>query len=100
MALTRDWQKSLRMGFAKGTQHNLKMQETKFKQFCKRYQLTAFPASVHTICLFAQHLAYSLAPVESIANYIHGIKTLHSILELDIRPFEHKKVHLTLRGLR
>lgn len=51
------------------------------------------------LCLFAQFLSKTFKAVTSVRNYISGIHTLHSLLDLTCPAFGSLELKLTLRGL-
>ena len=91
---------SIRKGFADSTRKNLAIQRCRYIAFCNRYARKPFPASLDTLCLYAQYLAQTFKSVDAIQNYIQGIKTLHSLKGFSTSCFEHKVLSILLRGLR
>lgn len=86
--------------FAEGTKRNRKTQWKSYLLFCTYFDLHPLPCDIDTICLYAQFLSRSFKSVESIMNYVCGVKVLHLILEL---PFEHLDsfyFKLFVRGLK
>ena len=67
--------------------------------FCLHFHLCFLPTSTLTLRLYAQFLSRSFKSVDSIRNYISGIKTLHSLVGLDTSHFSDFILSLTLRGL-
>ena len=91
---------SFRAGFADSTKKNLAIQKAKYVAFCNKYARRSFPASLDTLCLYAQHLAQSFKSVDAISNYIMGIRTLHALKGFSTTHFDHKVLSILLRGLR
>lgn len=51
------------------------------------------------MCLYAQFLSRSFKAVDSIRNYISGVRTLHSLLGLPFQAKDSIELKLTLKGL-
>ena len=60
--------------YTKGTIKNLLSQWKALARFCKKYDIDEWPLKEHTVCLFAQYLAYSFHSARSVRNYINGVK--------------------------
>ena len=67
--------------------------------FCAYFNLQELPAKVETLCLYVQFLSRSFRSVESIRNYLSGIKTLHLMLDLDFPKDNTLQLNLLLRGI-
>ena len=67
---------------------------------CIYFQFKSLPASIECLCLYAQFLSRTFKAVQSIQNYISGIKTLHSMLEVTFIAKDSIDLKLTLRGLK
>lgn len=91
---------SLNSAHAPGTRKNLKTQWKAFFLFCQYYNLKKLPCDVNTICLFAQFLSRSFKSVESIRNYLSGVKILHLLLDLPFPHFETFYFKLFIKGLK
>ena len=50
-------------------------------------------------CLYAQFLNRSFRSVQSIRNYLSGVKTLHKILEIEYSTSNMFQLNLLLRGI-
>ena len=98
--LQKDLQLTKNRAYAEGTQKNLHVQWNSFMEFCRHFQLCHLPASVNTLCLYAQYLSYRMSSVESIRNYLHGVKLLHLFAGLDFPHLDNFVVKLVLRGLK
>ncbi|MCG8075263.1 MAG: hypothetical protein JAY75_03350 [Candidatus Thiodiazotropha taylori] len=97
--LQKEVRDSVRAAFAEGTSKNLKVQWKSYFLFCKFYGQKPIPTSTETLCLYGQFLSRSFKSVESIKNYISGVKTLHYMLDIKF-PLENKvQLDLMLRGL-
>ena len=90
---------SQRAAFAQGTTGNLRSQAKAFLMFCYYYGVNPFPATLDTVCMYAQFLSRSFRAVDSIKNYISGVKLLHVLSGL---PFPHLatiELRLLVKGL-
>lgn len=90
---------SIKAAFAKGSMKNLKIQWESYMLFCLYFKLVAFPASTETLCLFAQFLSRSFLAVDSVKNYICGVKIAHKLLDLEFTQIDKIELKLCLRGL-
>ena len=97
--LEKDLANTQKSAYAAGTLRNLMTQWRSFYRFCKKYKLTNWPVDEHTLCLYAQFLAYSFHSAKSIRNYLYGIRTLHLLTKVTPPSFKDAEVRLTLRGL-
>ena len=97
--LHRDLRQSQRAAFARGSVRNLKSQWNKFREFCRLATGCTLPISTHYLCLYIQFLSRSLKAPQSIRNYISGLHTFHSMLELEFPSLTDVQVRLTLKGL-
>ena len=90
---------SAKAAFAEGTYKSLRVQWRAYFFFCEFYGLTPIPTTTETLCLYGQFLGRSFRSVESVQNYISGIKSLHYILDIKF-PLENKvKLELMLKGM-
>ena len=64
------------------------------QQQSEYFKPPVLPPSVKTLCAFAQFLSRSFKSVNSIKNYLSGIKTLHILLDLNYPSDE--LIHLRL----
>ena len=71
---------SRRQAFAEGTNKNLKIQWETFLLCCFYFKLTYLPVDTETLSLYAQFLSRSFKSVQSIKNYLSGVKTMHYLL--------------------
>ena len=55
--------------------------------------------SEHTLCLYAQFLAYSFHSARSVRNYLSGIRTLHVLAKVPPPNLKDIEIRLTLMGL-
>ena len=97
--LHRELFKSRQAAFAPGTLKNLRTQWHSFISFCLYFDLNYLPASVETVCVYAQYLSRRFKSTISIKNYVNGVRLLHLYtgFEFDIhQSFEYK---LLMKGL-
>ena len=85
--------------YAPGTLKNLLTQWRSFYRFAVKYNLLQWPVKIHTICLYAQFLAYSFHSSKSVRNYLYGIRTLHILTKTVPPDYKDIELRLTLRGL-
>ena len=85
--------------YAKGTLKNLACQWRAFRRFSIKFHIWDWPVKEHTICLFAQFLAYSFYSSASVKNYLVGIKTIHVLFKATPPDLSNIEVKLTLMGL-
>ena len=64
------------------------------------FQFQPVPATIESICRFAQFLSCSFKAVTSIQNYISRVRTLHALLEVPFPGTDNIELKLTLRGLQ
>lgn len=67
--------------------------------FCIYFKVNPLPATAKVLTWFAQFLARSMQTVDSIRNYISGVKLLHLFLGLPCEAFSCFEVKLALKGL-
>ena len=94
-----DLKESTASAFASGTNKNLKVQWESFVLFCIYFKLCFLPASTSTLQLYAQFLSRSFTSVNSIKNYISGIKTMHSIVGFSVDHINNYLLNLSLKGI-
>lgn len=97
--LRHEVRQSKRAAFAEGTRLNMRTQLRAYLLFCLHFKLRPFPASLDTICCFAQFLARSFISVSSITNYIQLVKSLHELMEYNFPHFNQPHLKLVLKGL-
>lgn len=98
--LRTDTKQSIKEAYSVGTRKNLKTQWKAFLLFCRYFNLIPLPCDVNTVCLFAQFLSRSFNSVESIKNYVYGVKFLHLLLDLEFNHFESFYFKLFMKGLK
>ena len=85
--------------FASSTNKNLRVQWESFILFCLYFERQFLPASTNTLQLYAQFLSRSFRSVDSIRNYISGVKTMHSIMGVSVEHINTYLLNLSLKGL-
>ena len=98
--LRKDTLRSQRCAFARRTIKNFKSQWRKFLLFCEYSQNYVLPIDNDRLCLFIQFLSRSLKSPQSIHNYVSGLKTLHTLLDLPFPSLSCLDVKLTLKGIQ
>lgn len=97
--LRKDYRQSQRAAFAKGTRVNLGTQWRSFIRFCLYFHLQHLPASLDTMCLYAQYLSRSFKSTISLRNYLHGVRLLHLYSGFEFPLLDSFDFKLLLRGL-
>ena len=99
MLLNRDLNTSTRSAFARGTLKNLKIQWETFLLFCMFFKLNYVSVSTKVLSLYAQFLSRSFKSVESIKNYLSGVKTMHYILGYTTVNINDFMLSLCIKGI-
>lgn len=97
--LQREVKSSMKAAFATSTSKNLRIQWKAYFLVCKFYGLKPIPSTVETLCFFSQFLSRSFKSVESVKNYISGIKTLHHVLDITFPSENVYQLNLVFKGL-
>ena len=82
-----------------GSRRNLRIQWESFLLFCFYFKLVFLPTSTETLQLYAQFLSRSFKSVQSIRNYISGVKTIHLLLGFLIEHINKFILNLSLKGI-
>ena len=98
--LRKDLNKSRKAAYAESTSKNLKTQWKSFLLFCIHFNLEALPTSLDTVCLYAQFLSRSFKTVDSIRNYLSGVKLMHPFSACPYPDLSAFDLKLALRGLK
>ena len=85
--------------FAHGTLVNFKTQWRAYLLFSNYFHLEAFNINAEMLCINSEFLARSFKSVQSIRNYLNGIKILFHLLGFPIEMFSSYELKLTLTGL-
>ena len=92
--------KTSRHAFAEGSYKNIKTQWECYFMFCEYFQINPIPTTVQVLCFYAQFLSRSFKSVNSIKNYLSGVKLLHLYLDDDYPKFDEFQLKLTLKGFK
>ncbi|XP_053383790.1 uncharacterized protein LOC128549996 [Mercenaria mercenaria] len=87
------------MAYAEGSRRNLNTQWESFLLFCTYFKFCPLPADTETLQLYAQFLSRSFKSVESIKNYISGVKIMHLLLGAKIEHINNFLLNLSLKGM-
>ena len=79
----------LRAAYAEGTLANIRRQVVKFQRFCVEIGDPAIPAGIQTLLMYVQSLTEEFASVDTIVNYLQGVKTWHQIEGYGVNNFDH-----------
>ena len=90
---------SQRAAYAGGTLRNLELQWRTFILFCLFFKLRILPASLQTVCAYAQFLSRTFKAVSSIRNYLNGVKVLHVLSGFEFKHLECMQCRLLLKGI-
>ena len=71
-----------------------------YQKFCTRYGLQYFPCDNRQLCRFGQHLSDTFESLNSVGNYISGIRTCLALLGMEIPDANDKQMKLFSAGLR
>ncbi len=91
---------SRRAAFAEGTRKNLHTQWKSFIMFCLYFGFNIMPASSTTLSLYIQFLARSFKSVQSIQNYVSGVKLMHILANAPCPQFDAVELKLAIRGMK
>ena len=78
--LKTDLKKSHKKAYADSSRRNLRIQMESFMLFCTYFGCSFMPVSTETLQLYAQFLSRSFKSVDSIKNYISGVKSMYLLL--------------------
>lgn len=97
--LKRDLKSSRRHAYADSTNKNLKIQWETYLLFCIYFGLSYLPVSTETLSLYAQFLSRSFKAIQTIRNYISGVKTMHYLLGYSVENINNFILSLSLKGI-
>jgi hypothetical protein len=97
--LRQDLKVSTKAAHAEGTRRNLRVQWKSFLIFCVYFDLTPLPVDIGTLCLYVQFLSRSFKSVDSIHNYVSGVKFLHILKGVEYLSFDCSELDLALKGI-
>ena len=73
---------SNKAAYADGTRRNLRVQWESYLLFCFYFELVTLPASTRNLQLFAQFLSRTFKSVDSIKNYLNGVRSRAGTIRL------------------
>ena len=94
-----DLKQTQRSAYAIGTYKNISTQIKSFLLFCEYFHVKSIPVSIDDLCLYIQFLSRSMKSVQSIRNYVNGVKYLHVFSDAEFPNLADIQIKLTLRGL-
>lgn len=97
--LKRDLKSSRRHAYAESTHKNLKIQWETFLLFCMYFGFAYLPVTTETLSLYAQFLSRTFKAIQSIRNYISGVKTMHYLLGYSVENINDFILNLSLKGM-
>ena len=97
--LKKDLKRSRRSAYAEGTLKNLKTQWEAYLLFCMYFKLQILPSNSTTLSLYAQFLGRSFKSVQSIKNYISGVKSMHFLLGYSTDNINEFLLNLSITGI-
>lgn len=97
--LEADVRRTLLAAWAPGTLKNMQTQFNLYVKFCTCFKFECMPASVSTLCAFAQFLARDFKAPGSVKNYLVGVKWYHVLAGMDTTQFDHVSLKLLHKGI-
>ena len=97
--LKQDLKGSNMSAYAVSTRKNLKIQWEAFLLFCFYFHLKHLPAETYTLQLYAHFFSRSFKSVDSISNYLSGVRTMHLLLGHTLDHLNNFLLNLFLKGL-
>ena len=97
--LKKDLRSSRKSAYASGSLKNLRIQWRSYLSFCIYFDIPWMPATAESLCLFAQFLSRSCKSIDTIRNYISGVKLLHILVEAPCPTFSNIELKMSLRGI-
>lgn len=86
--------------YRKNTLKNLRSQALIYHRFCVYHNLSMFPATEWQMVRFARYLGNSVTSVETVKNYLAGVRTLHRVGGFRVPDPSEPNLNLLLRGLK
>ena len=87
-------------GLVVSTTRNLKTHINTYVSFCIKYNLAMFPANILQMRRYMVHLTETHKSVDSMKNYVCGVRTLHLLLGFTPPPHDDYLYKLTVRGIK
>ena len=69
------------------------------KRFSCFVIIISLPVDVETLCLYGQFLNRSFRSTQSIKKYLSGVKTLHTLLDMEYPTSDQFQLKLLLKGI-
>ena len=93
---------SLKKGYQPGSSKNLRSYVNRYLDFCMEHKLCPLNANGQQTRRFIQYLADSptISAIETVRNYLWGIKTFYKLLELTPPDTSEFLTSLNLRGVK
>ena len=85
--------------YAIGTHKNISTQIKSFLLFCEYFQVKSIPVTIDDLCLYIQFLSRSMKSVQSIRNYVNGVKLLHVFSDAEFPNLADIHIKFTLTGI-
>ncbi len=67
--------------------------------FCLYFNFEWLPTNVNTVTLYAQMLSRSFKSLDTVKNYVAGVKLIHVLLEKSCEAFDNLNMKLAGRGM-
>jgi hypothetical protein len=90
---------SAKHAYPDSTNTNIVTQWEFYFMFCFCFNLIPIPTTINIMSLYSQFLSRSFKSVDSIRNYISGVKLLHLFLDKEYPQFDSFHLKLVLKGL-
>ena len=90
---------SNKAAYADGTRRNLRVQWESYLLFCFYFELVTLPASTRNLQLFVQFLSRTFKSVDSIKNYLNGVRSMHLLLGFLVDQINKFILNLSLKGM-
>ena len=82
------------------TRRNLLSQLNSYQWFCDRYLLQYFPCDNHQLCRFGEYLKTQLGLLDSIGNYVSGVRTMIALLGMEVPEVKDRHMQMFMVGLK
>ena len=87
-------------GLAESSSKNLKTYINTHVKFCNKYKLEMFPADVLQMRRYIVHLAETHDSIDSMKNYVSGVRSLHLLLGFQAPQSDHYLYKKTVDGIK
>ena len=82
------------------TKKNLLCHLTTYEKFCEKYMINQFPCDNQQLCRFGQHLNRTFQSLDSVNNYISGMRTCLALMGLEVPDTNDKQMKMFCTGLK